>query len=180
MSQKVLVLDTSAFIMGFNPSQVNPAYSVRSVEEELVQGTMPFLRFRLSLEKGSLTVREPSDRARGLVEKESSKTGEASFVSHADKEVVALAVDLKTEGLDPVVVSDDYAVQNLSEHLGLGYGALANFGIVNRFNWIMVCPACHRRYKVPAKVCRVCGTELKRRVHSKSKIRLKEGRNVRS
>ncbi len=175
MTSRVLVLDTSAFIMGFNPSGANAAYSVRSVEEELVKGTMPFLRFRLNWERGSLIVREPSDAARKKVQKESSTTGESSFVSHADQEVVALAVDLKNEGFDPIVVSDDYAVQNLSEHLHLGYGSLANFGIVHSFNWIMVCPACHRRYKVPAKVCRVCGTELKRRVLSKAKITGKTG-----
>ncbi len=177
---RVLVLDTSAFIMGFNPSDANPAYSVRSVEEELVQGTMPFLRFRLAREKGTLTVREPSDKARETVEKESSRTGETSFVSHADQEVVSLALDLKNEGFEPVVVSDDYAVQNLSEHLDLGYGSLANLGIVRRFKWIIVCPACHRKYKVPEKVCRFCGTELKRRVASKANVTKKAGSTAKS
>jgi len=171
---RVLVLDTSAFIMGFNPTGSITAYSVRSVEDELVQGTMPYLRFRLSQEKGSLVVRNPSDEARRAIELQSARSGEAGFVSEADREVVALALDLKNEGLEPVIVSDDYAVQNLSEHLNLGYGSLANFGIVHRFNWIMVCPACHRRYKVPEKVCRVCGTELKRRVLSRAKVSKKE------
>jgi endoribonuclease Nob1 len=171
---RVLVLDTSAFIMGFNPTGSKTAYSVRSVEDELVQGSMPYLRFRLSREKGSLVVRNPSEEARRAIEEQSAKTGEAGFVSEVDREVVALALDLKNEGLDPVVVSDDYGVQNLSEHLNLGYGSLANIGIVHRFNWIMVCTACHRRYKVPEKVCRVCGTELKRKVVSKTKALKKE------
>jgi len=167
---RVLVLDTSAFIMGFNPTGSGGAYSVGSVEDELVQGTMPYLRFRLSREKGALVVRNPSDVARRTIEQQSAKTGEAGFVSEADRDVVALALDLKNEGLEPVVVSDDYAVQNLSEHLNLGFGSLANFGIVHRFNWIMVCPACHRRYRVPEKVCRVCGTELKRKVLSRTSV----------
>ncbi len=171
---RVLVLDTSAFIMGFNPTGSRTAYSVGSVEDELVQGTMPYLRFRLSREKGSLIVRNPSQEARRVIEDRSAKSGEAGFVSEVDREVVALALDLKSEGLDPVVVSDDYAVQNLSEHLNLGYGSLANIGIVQRFNWIMACPACHRRFMVPEKVCRVCGTKLKRKVLSRTKALKKE------
>lgn len=172
---RVLVLDTSAFIMGFNPTGTEDVYSVHRVEDELAQGTMPYLRFRVSRQKGSLVVRDPSDESRKMVENASSNTGEAGFLSEADRDVVALALDLKSEGHDPVVVSDDYGVQNLSEHLKIGYGSLANIGIVHQFNWIMVCPACHRRYKVPEKVCRVCGTELKRRVLSKMKVSKKEG-----
>ena len=166
---RVLVLDTSAFIMGFEPLGSGDTYTVFRVGDELAQGTMPYLRFRLSKEKGALVVREPSEESKRMVEKASSKTGETGFLSDADRDVVALALDLKTEGHEAVVVSDDYGVQNLSEHLSIGYGSLANFGIAHQFNWIMVCPACHRRYKVPEKTCQVCGTELKRRVLSKKK-----------
>lgn len=167
---RVLVLDTSAFIMGFNPSQPGENYTVDAVENELSPGTMVQLRFRVSKEKGNLTVKVPSPRGRGTVDEASAKTGDKGYVSQADRDVVALAWDLKQSGLDPVIVSDDYAVQNLAEHLGLNYGSLANFGIVHKFQWIMHCPACHRRYKGPEKKCRVCGTELRRKVLSRSKI----------
>ena len=167
---KVLVLDTSAFIMGFNPSASGEVYTVEAVENELLTGTIAQLRFRLSKEKGNLTVRPPSPRSRQTVDKASAQTGEKGFLSEADRDVVALALDLKRSGLDPVIVSDDYAIQNLAEHLQLKYGSLANFGIVHKFQWIMYCPACHRRYKHPAKACRVCGTELRRKVLSKTRI----------
>ena len=167
---KVLVLDTSAFIMGFNPSGQADAYTVEAVENELLTGTMAHLRFRLSKEKGGLTVRAPSSRSRETVEQASARVGEKGFLSQADRDVVALALDLKQEGFEPVIVSDDYAVQNLAEHLLLRYGSLANFGIVHRFQWIMYCPACHRRYRHPGKKCRVCGTELRRKVLSKTRV----------
>jgi endoribonuclease Nob1 len=167
---RVLVLDTSAFIMGFNPSPTGHAYTVDAVENELSLGTIAQMRFRLSKEKGDLTVRPPSSKARETVESLSGKTGERGYLSQADRDVVALALELKGEGLEPVIVSDDYAVQNLAEHMGLGYGSLANFGIVHRFEWVMYCPACHRRFKSPEKDCQVCGTRLKRRVLSKSRV----------
>lgn len=167
----MLVLDTSAFIMGFNPSKAQEAYSVTAVEKELSEGTMPQLRFRMFSEKGDLTVRPPSQRAERLVEEASSRAGESGYLSEADREVLALAMDLKFEGHEPVVVSDDYAIQNLADHLQISHSSLANFGIVHRFDWIMYCPACFRRYKPPGKKCSVCGTELKRKVLSKTRAR---------
>ncbi|HEY4822099.1 MAG TPA: hypothetical protein VIH83_00240 [Candidatus Bathyarchaeia archaeon] len=167
---KVLVLDTSAFIMGFNPSASSEVYTVEAVEKELLTGTMAQLRFRLSKEKGNLTVQPPSPRSRETVDEASTRAGEKGVLSEADRDVVALALDLRQSGLDPVIVSDDYAVQNLAEHLQLKYGSLANFGIVHKFQWIMYCPACHRRYRQPARTCRICGTELRRKVLSKTRI----------
>jgi endoribonuclease Nob1 len=165
----VLVLDTSAFIMGFNPTNDTDAYSVREVEQELSTGTMPQLRFRMFMEKGVLTVRTPSPRAEGMIEDASKRAGESGYLSSADREILALAMDLKLESREPVIVSDDYAIQNLADHLGIGHSSLANFGIVHRFDWIMFCPACFRRYKPPEKKCLVCGTPLKRKVLSKTR-----------
>jgi len=167
---KVLVLDTSAFIMGFNPTHPGEVYTVQSVEDELIRGTMTELRFRVNKEKGIVIIKSPSSQAMESVETVSKTTGERDHLSKADREVVALAWDLKQDGQEPIIVSDDYAVQNMAEHLRLGYGSLANFGIVHKFNWIMYCPACHRRTRGPEKSCRVCGTELKRKVLSRSKI----------
>ena len=157
--------------MGFNPSKTDNAYSVGAVEEELSEGTMPQLRFRMFREKGDLKVQPPSLRAERMVEDASSKAGESGYLSKADREVLALATDLKLDGNEPVIVSDDYAIQNLADHLQISHSSLANFGIVHRFDWIMYCPACFRRYKPPEKKCRVCGTELRRKVLSKSRAR---------
>lgn len=170
---KTLVLDTSAFIMGFNPSKKGEAYSVRSVEEELSDGSMPQLRFRMFNEKGDLTVQRPSARSQAMIEDATSKMGESGYLSKADREVLALALDLKMDGHDTVVVSDDYAVQNVADQFEIGHSSLANFGIVHRFLWMMYCPACFRRYKPPVKICKVCGTALKRKVLSKTKATLR-------
>jgi endoribonuclease Nob1 len=155
--------------MGFNPSRKGEAYSVSAVEEELSNGSMPQLRFRMFSEKGDLTVKPPSVRARTIVEEATSRMGEAGYLSKADREVLALALDLKLDGRETVIVSDDYAVQNVADQLEIGHSSLANFGIVHRFRWIMYCPACFRRYKPPEKTCRVCGTALKRKVLSKTR-----------
>jgi len=156
--------------MGFNPTRHGEVYTVSAVEDELSKGTMTLLRFHVNKEKGTVIVRSPSPRSLETVEAISAKTGEKGHVSQADREVVALALDLKQDGKDPVIVSDDYAVQNMAAHLHLSYGSLANYGIIHKFDWIMYCPACHRRSVGPEKTCRVCGTDLKRKVLSRSKV----------
>ncbi len=156
--------------MGFNPSGTKGVYTVEEVEKELLQGTTPHLRFQTSKVKGDLRIQEPSSQSKRTVEGASGETGDRGRLSSADKSIVALALDLRDSGEEPVIVSDDYAVQNLAEHLGLKYGALANFGIVHKFRWVMYCPACHRRYSDAEKKCPVCGTDLRRRVLSKTRV----------
>src|SRR5438309_3137818 len=117
--------------MGFNPSKTTEAYSVQAVEEELSAGTMPQLRFRMFSEKGELKVQTPPPRAQGIVEDASSRAGESGYLSKADRDELALAVDLKHDDHEPVIVSDDYPLQNLAQNSQRGHGSLANFGIAH-------------------------------------------------
>jgi len=176
---KVLVLDTSALIMGLNPSALNlPSYSVTSVLDELAADTLPHTRFATSRDSGQLTVKKPTSSSMKTVQETSSRVGDAVVLSKADIEVLALALDLKENGLSPAIVSDDYAIQNVSETLGMEHASLATFGIAQKFDWIYYCPACFRRYTTEDadQTCRVCGTPLKRKVVRKGKATRKIGR----
>jgi len=83
-----------------------------------------------------------------------------------------LALELKDSGLTPLIVTDDYSIQNVANKIGVEFSSLMTFGIKFRFKWILYCPACYRKYPsdYKSKVCEVCGTELKRK--PKKKIRL--------
>lgn len=104
-----------------------------------------------------------------IVERASTELGDHLNLSKTDREVLALSIELKQEGSSPILVSDDYAVQNVAEYLGVTYISLLNFGIRYRFKWILSCPACKRKYHVEPRltVCKICGTKLKRRVQKK-------------
>ena len=164
---RVFVLDTSAFVMGVNPSSIEGvAYSVPAVADELPEGTMASLRFKTSRDSGKLIVKMPDLRSRSTVRTASSQLGEDQVLSKADRQILALALNLKLDGKAPTIVSDDYAIQNVAERLKLGYLPLATFGISYRFDWILFCPACFKKYPpgYGSAVCRVCGAELKRKV----------------
>lgn len=176
---KVLVLDTSAFVMGLNPSALSlPSYSATSVLDELTPDALPYTRFATSRDSGQLTVKKPTSSSMKTVQETSSKVGDAAVLSKADIEVLALALDLKENGLSPAIVSDDYAIQNVSETLGMEHASLATFGIAEKFDWIYYCPACFRRYTTEDadQTCGVCGTPLKRKVVRKGKATRKIGR----
>ena len=173
---RVLVLDTSAFIVGFNPLSVNvKAFTVPAVEHELSLTSMAMIRFLTSRDSGRLEVRKPSEMSRSRVAEESLRLGEQLVLSEADSQILALALDLKGSGLIPVLVSDDYAVQNVAEKLSIAYTSLATFGILYEFNWISYCPACSRRYPqaYSQNECQICGTELKRKVLRKLEAKKK-------
>jgi len=171
---RVFVLDTSAFIMGVNPSSIEgTAYSVPAVADELLEGTMACLRFNTSRDSGKLMVKMPDNQSQNTVRKVSVQLGEDKALSEADRQILALALSLKSDGKAPTIVSDDYAIQNVAERLKLRYAPLATFGISYEFNWIFYCPACFKKYSsgYGRAVCRVCGTELKRKVLRKLRAR---------
>jgi len=176
---KVLVLDTSALVMGLDPSGLHlPSYSVPGVMNELIPDSLPYTRFSTSRESGHLAVMKPTPSSMRDVQEASSRIGDVGTLSKADVEVLALALDLKKNGLSPAIVSDDYAIQNVSESLGIEHASLATFGIARKFDWVYYCPACFRKYgpEDASQACRVCGTRLKRKVVREEKAIRKVGR----
>lgn len=162
------------FFMGYDPLSIKEdQFTIPSLMSELEYKTTTSLRFRVAIETGKIKLQNPSQRFLKRIEETSSKIGDFSSLSEVDKEVLALALELKENDLSPVIVSDDYSIQNVADQLGIQYVSLATFGIRYRFKWILYCPACHRRFSpFPArKVCTICGTQLKRRVLGKKPSR---------
>ena len=165
--------------MGLNPSALTlPVYSVPEVVGELIPDSLSHTRFMAARDSGRLIMRKPTPKSITAAQKASSQVGDVGVLSSADVEVLALALELKENGLSPAIVSDDYAIQNVSETLGIEHASLATFGIARKFDWIYYCPACFRRYTVEDadRVCRVCGTRLKRKVIRKGPATRKVGR----
>ena len=155
--------------MGLDPLGLEfESYSVPEVTDELRQQTGPSYRLAVSSSSGKLRIETPSAPALSEVAERARVLGDKVVLSKADVSVIALALDLRRNGKSPIIVSDDYAVQNVADALDLDYQPLATFGIRQRFNWVYYCPACFRRYPTcDHEVCQVCGTKLKRKPHGK-------------
>jgi UPF0271 protein len=171
--KKALVLDTSAFITGFDPFSVSEEqFSVPTVKEELIFQSMPGMRFQAAVESGKLKLVMPSAKFLNSVREASKTVGDMLYLSDADFEVLALALELKHKGYSPTVVTDDYSIQNVANQIGVKFAPLATFGIRYRLEWTLYCPACHKRYPsdYKLKTCGICGTELKRKPSRKKAV----------
>ena len=146
--KKVIVLDTSAFIAGFDPHAITEdQYTVLEVKNELIAGTMPWVRFNTAIENGKIMILKPKDTFLQEILEASKKVGDIRFLSEADLQVLALALELKGIGsLNPLIVTDDYSIQNVANKIGIEFRSLITFGIKYRFKWILYCPACYLKY----------------------------------
>ena len=171
--RRVLVLDTSAFLAGFDQFSIGEEqYTAPMVREEVTGASMPRVRFNTAVESGKLQVRTPDKGFLEGVKASAKAVGDAFFLSETDLQVLALALELKTRGFLPRIVSDDYSIQNVANQLGIEFASLATFGIRFRLQWVRYCPACGRRYPADYKSskCEVCGTELKRKPAGKTRL----------
>ena len=149
-----LVLDATFFLLGWRPGDLPtaaPLFTVPRVVEEVRSREG---RYRLSA-LPTLSILSPSRASLAAVEKAVSDTGDS--LSRADKEVVALALDLGGE-----VVSDDYSIQNVCRHLGIPFRPLFTGGIKKKFRWGYRCTSCGRIYFHDPGRCPRCGGALKR------------------
>ncbi len=145
--KRAIVLDTSAFVAGFDPFSSNEEQMiVPKVEEEIRRNSMVKMRFEAALESGRVKVRAPAQEFLNQTRNASCKVGDSFKLSETDIELLALALELKSSGYTPQIVSDDYSIQNVATQLGIEFFALATFGIKRLLEWIRYCPACYREY----------------------------------
>ncbi|MGF3521728.1 MAG: NOB1 family endonuclease [Candidatus Bathyarchaeia archaeon] len=159
------MVDASAFIAGFNPFSSGEEHVTTPMVEEEVWNSMINLRIKAAVESGKLKIMAPSSEFLAKAKGYADSVGDAFVLSETDIQLLALALQLQAAGKNPLIVTDDYAIQNVATKMGLDFASLAAFGIRRLIQWTCYCPACHRKYpaNVKSKTCSVCGTELKRK-----------------
>ena len=123
-----------------------------------VVGEIADVRSRGRLEAllaSGLAVTAPSGESSQRVAAAARETGDMGRLSAADRDLLALSLDLGA-----TVVSDDYALQNVALSLGIGVRGILQPKARPR-RWRFRCPGCNRRYP-SAGTCPACGTPLKR------------------
>jgi UPF0271 protein len=65
--------------------------------------------------------------------------------------------------LDGTLVTDDYAMQNVAEHLGVVVEAIARDGITEQRDWRFQCQGCGREFDDHRDRCPICGSDLSRK-----------------
>lgn len=103
-----------------------------------------------------LEVMPPSKESLEAVESGAMETGDDARLSSVDMEVLALALELNA-----TLLSDDYSIQNLASHLGIGFASVGQEGIKKKLNWRYKCNGCGRIWSELHSECPVCGAKLR-------------------
>lgn len=145
------VLDASFFFS--EATLEGEIFTPPSVMEEIAD-----VRSRCRLEAllaTGLSVVSPSEESVRRVAAAAGETGDFNRLSPADTDLLALSLDIGA-----IIVTDDYAIQNVAQRLGLRVEGILQRKARPR-RWKFRCPGCNRRYSA-AGTCPVCGSLLSR------------------
>jgi len=148
------VLDSSALYLGKDLPEAGEFHVPPSVVAELRRhGLGARLEYLLA---SRLSVSSPSPGSLARVDAAAQETGDSGRLSPADRDVLALALDLEAE-----VVSDDYSIQNVADLLQVPVRRMEERGIRARFTWRYRCTGCAKAYERPQPRCEVCGAPVR-------------------
>ena len=147
------VLDTSAFIHEYHTDEQTA--SIPLVQEEL-EGEHAF-RFD-AMEGSGMHIHIPADGTVEKIRRAAGETGDGGELSDTDVRLLAAAFEL-----DGVLVTDDYAMQNVSESLDLDVEVIAQGGIDEQRDWQFQCQGCGREFDEHRDRCPICGAGLARK-----------------
>lgn len=163
--EKIIVLDASAIINGYNPLLMIGNRQVISVDtlNEIIQEEKKKI-IEEALELKRLEKIDPEEKFVMKAEEIARETNDIKYLSKSDISTIALALELKEKGFEPIIVTDDFSIQNVIKFLGLKYTPIATRGIRKLIKWRLYCPACGRKYNdEKLSECLVCGVKLKRK-----------------
>ncbi|WP_299265466.1 NOB1 family endonuclease [Halorientalis sp.] len=147
------ILDSSAFINEYHTQERKA--SIPMVREELEDESA--YRFD-ALEGSGMHLHIPEEETVERIERAARETGDFDELSRTDIRLVAAAFEL-----DGRLVTDDYAMQNVSEKLDVGVEVIAREGISEQRDWRFQCSGCGREFDDDHDRCPVCGSDLSRK-----------------
>jgi endoribonuclease Nob1 len=159
MPEQFLVLDTTAFYAGV--PYTNTSENLVTTPDVISEVSNERTRSLIALSKLNVLQGTPENLKK--VKQAAMKTGDTTM-SKADMSVLALCLSISEEGKDAVLLSDDFAVENVASRLGIKARPLMTGGIKKVSEWVFFCPACGKRYQKQRIDCLVCGTKLEKRL----------------
>jgi UPF0271 protein len=169
----IYIFDTNIFLTGidFNIFE-GVIYTTPSIIEEVkvskyLDRTRNILnKINAAIETRKLKIKSPQSKFIDKIKEISIKTGDFNALSDADKELIALTLELTERRIELVkIYSNDYSIENVCSELNIPFSSLYKDGIESKIIWEIYCPYCKdiRNPEDLNKKCEICGTKLKRR-----------------
>jgi UPF0271 protein len=171
-NKKILfyILDTSAILSGKSINLKNAKIvTIPDIESELKPGGKDYQIFLFLKQKG-LIYQTPSKKAINKITNKSKETGDFERLSNVDIQILALSLDIKNQGNECIILTDDYSIQNIANYLDIKFETISQRGITQRFKWMTRCQGCGKKFKDNISICPICGAETKKIVVKKQEI----------
>ncbi|MFW9879340.1 MAG: NOB1 family endonuclease [Candidatus Thorarchaeota archaeon] len=173
----IYIFDTNIFLTGIDFNVIRGViYTTPSIVEEvkaskfLEKNRNILNKINAAIESKKLKTKHPKGKYLTLVKQASKKTGDFNALSDADKELIALTLELiKTTDKMVKIYSNDYSIENVCVELNIPFSSLYKNGIESKIIWQIYCPYCKTIHKAEDfnQVCEICGSKLKRRPKNK-------------
>lgn len=150
------IADSAVFIVGYAVDS-SLMVTVPSVVDEL-KSSDAILCFELALETGA-RVEIPEPEIRYKVLEMAKYTRDIEELSSTDIDILAKALEYKESA---VLLTDDYAIQNVASLLGIDVKPVAQKNIRDLLVWEKQCVGCRKRFD-EGDTCPICGSPLKKR-----------------
>lgn len=139
------VMDSSAI---FRRKKYDEMITVPEVVEEVKDENS-----RLFLSLMDINVEEPSEETVSTVKEAAEKSGDIYKLSQTDIKLIAKALEVE----ESVLVTDDYAIQNVASLLNIEVDNILQPTISKTYKWVRMCKGCKRT--IEYKICPICGSE---------------------
>jgi UPF0271 protein len=160
MKKLLYIIDTSAILSG-KPLSFPDGDMITTPEiaQEFTPGGRDHRTFQLLREKG-LILKQASKNGCTEIQKKAIDIGEKKRLSQTDISLLALAYDLIQKKENQILIlTDDYAIQNMAAHMHIPYTTVSQRGITKKFKWTTRCPGCGKHYKDAQSICPICGSK---------------------
>jgi len=159
--ENIYILDSTAFYSGFPFQGDGRYYTTYLVLDETKHHsiTSPLIHTRVQ-------VVEPSRESIQRVKIAARRTGDISSLSDADTSILATALDMTSSRMNEqiILVTDDFAVRNVGEALGINLSETSIRGEWKKITWTTYCKGCGKEFMdSKTTVCNICGTKLSRK-----------------
>jgi Predicted nucleic acid-binding protein, consists of a PIN domain and a Zn-ribbon module len=159
------VADSAVFIMGNCNIPYSQMVTITLVEDE-IRSEDARLRYDIAKAEG-LRVEAVDSAFLTEIIKQAECTRDIEKLSKTDLGVLAKALEYKETDENPILITDDFAVQNIAARLDIEVMPVAQRIIKDKIIWQKQCTGCFRHYK-DGDDCPVCGSPLRKKMKKKS------------
>ena len=152
------ILDTCAFFTQMHPN--GKIATVTNIKDEIINRQSK--QYYSNLKSKGLKIIEPVTESVDFIKEKAKETGDLDVLSLTDIKILALGYELQG-----TIISDDFAIQNVSLYNGLEVISCNGKKIKEIRIWKYRCSACKLITDVKNDNCSVCGSNDIFRIKSK-------------